>query len=157
MKHLDIITGLLSFAIANFHTGEVPFAEYAKHVNVMMPQIYWDEMKWLACGGGFNSSIRSQQKNTENPLPRPGKAISRPSLRIWPCLCNWARLQALHTFHGGTCSRRTWMQLKLTGFNRNSSQPRKQTGASKQSNSQKTTDFLRKKVSTSQANAITRL
>ncbi|WCK55445.1 hypothetical protein PP175_05700 [Aneurinibacillus sp. Ricciae_BoGa-3] len=61
MKHPDVVTGLSSFAIANYHTDEVPFAEYAKYVDVMMPQIYWDEMKWPV-EVAFNSSVAAYKK-----------------------------------------------------------------------------------------------
>jgi hypothetical protein len=60
-KHPNVVTALSSFPIASYHTNEVPFAEYAKYVDVMMPQIYWNEMQW-PMATAFHSAITDYKK-----------------------------------------------------------------------------------------------
>lgn len=59
-KYPNFPLGLSSFAIAERHP-EVPFAEYAAFVDVMMPQIYWADMGWDVAVA-FNASIASHKK-----------------------------------------------------------------------------------------------
>ncbi|WCK56190.1 hypothetical protein PP175_09880 [Aneurinibacillus sp. Ricciae_BoGa-3] len=78
-KHPHTVTGLSSFAIADYHTDEVPFAEYAKYVDVLMPQIYWDEMKWPV-EVAFLSSVTSYKKYNK-PIAPTGQSYltAKPS------------------------------------------------------------------------------
>jgi hypothetical protein len=78
-KHPHTATGLSSFAIANYHIDEVPYADYAKYVDVLMPQIYWDEMRW-SIEVAFLSSITSY-KTYNKPIAPTGQSYltAKPS------------------------------------------------------------------------------
>ncbi|WP_027416194.1 hypothetical protein [Aneurinibacillus terranovensis] len=72
-KHPNVLIGLSSFAIADYHP-EVPFTEYNKFVDVMMPQIYWAEMGWNVAVA-FNASIASYKKYGK-PIAPSGQAYA---------------------------------------------------------------------------------
>jgi hypothetical protein len=66
--------GLSSFAISNYHP-EVPFYEYAGFVDVMMPQIYWEDMKWDVAVA-FNASLASY-KQYGKPIAPTGQSYNQ--------------------------------------------------------------------------------
>ncbi|WP_027416353.1 S-layer homology domain-containing protein [Aneurinibacillus terranovensis] len=68
----NVTVGLSSFAIADYHS-EVPYQEYAKFVDVMMPQIYWGEMGWDV-GVAFQASVTSYKK-IGKPIAPSGQAF----------------------------------------------------------------------------------
>lgn len=72
-KHPNVTIGFSSFAIASFHQT-VPFDEYAAFVDVIMPQMFWNDIGWTV-SKTFRDSITSYAKYGK-PIAPTGQAYA---------------------------------------------------------------------------------
>lgn len=103
----DLKIGFSSYAVADLHP-DVPFWEYAKYVDLMMPQMYWATIGW-SVDDTFKRSFQSYSKFGK-PIGPTGQAYDDPQQGIVTQVQDMARFTQLSKAAGFTHI--TWWDMQ---------------------------------------------